>query len=104
MDVVLVPLIQIARVAIDLYIWAIIISAILSWLVAFNVINTSNRFVYMVGDFLYRITEPALRPIRKVLPVMGGIDLSPIVLLLALWFIDGILAQLLMRVAMSGGF
>jgi len=102
MDVVLVPLIQIIRVAIDLYIWAIIISAILSWLVAFNVINTSNRFVYMVGDFLYRITEPALRPIRKVLPIMGGIDLSPIVLLLALWFIDGILAQLLMRVAGRG--
>lgn len=103
MDVVVVPLIQILRVAIDLYIWAIIISAILSWLVAFNVVNTSNRFVYMVGDFLYRVTEPALRPIRKVLPIMGGIDLSPIVLILVLWFIDGMLAQLLMRVAMGGG-
>lgn len=103
MDVVLVPLIQILRVAIDLYIWAIIISAILSWLVAFNVLNTSNRFVYMVGDFLYRVTEPALRPIRKILPIMGGIDLSPIVLILALWFIDGILRQLLVRVAGMGG-
>jgi YggT family protein len=103
MDVVLVPLIQILRVAIDLYIWAIIISAILSWLVTFNVLNTSNRFVYMVGDVLYRITDPALRPIRRVVPVMGGIDLSPIVLILLLWFVDGVLRQLLVRVGGLGG-
>lgn len=102
MDVVLVPLIQIVRIAIDLYIWALIISAILSWLVAFNVVNTSNRFVYTVGDFLWRITEPALRPIRKVMPNLGGIDLSPMLLILALWFIDGMLAQLLYRVAAGG--
>lgn len=102
MDVVLVPLIQIVRIAIDLYIWALIISAILSWLVAFNVVNTSNRFVYVVGDFLWRITEPALRPIRKIMPNLGGIDLSPMLLILGLWFIDGMLAQLLFQVAAGG--
>jgi YggT family protein len=72
---------------ITLYIYVLVASAILSWLVAFNVLNTSNRFVYMVGDFLYRITEPALRPIRRFLPDLGGIDISPIILLLILFFL-----------------
>ena len=71
---------------INLYIYMLIGSAILSWLVAFNVINTSNKFVYMVGDFLYRVTEPALRPIRRVIPDLGGIDISPIILILLLQF------------------
>ncbi len=98
MDVVLLPLIQIINVAINLFIWALIISAILSWLVTFNVVNTRNQFVYMVGNFLYRITEPALRPLRRVIPIMGGIDLSPIALILILWFIQGVLTQLAMRI------
>ncbi|MDH3703359.1 MAG: YggT family protein [Alphaproteobacteria bacterium] len=71
---------------IDLYVWIIILQVVLSWLIAFNVINTQNRFVYLVGDFLYRVTEPAMRPIRRFLPNLGGIDLSPIVLLLLLYF------------------
>ena len=79
---------------ITLYVWALIISAILSWLVAFNVINTQNRFVYTVGDFLYRITEPALRPIRRVIPNLGGIDISPIILILALFFIRDLLRDI----------
>jgi YggT family protein len=65
----------------------LVASAILSWLVAFNVLNTSNRFVYMVGDFLYRITEPALRPIRRFVPSLGGVDISPVVLILLLVFL-----------------
>ena len=69
---------------ITLYIWCLIISAILSWLIAFNVVNTQNRIVYMIGDFLYRVTEPALAPIRRFLPNLGGIDISPIVLILLL--------------------
>ena len=97
MDVILVPLIQIILVVIKLYIWALIISAVLSWLVAFNVINTSNRFVYMVGNFLHQITEPALRPLRRFIPVAGNMDLSPLVLILVLWFVDGVLRQLLFR-------
>ena len=70
------------------YIWVIIASAILSWLVVFNVVNVRNRFVYQLGRFLDAITEPALRPIRRIIPLIGGIDLSPIVLILALQFIQ----------------
>ena len=71
---------------IGLYITLVIVQVVLSWLVAFNVVNTRNRFVYLVGDFLYRITEPALAPIRRLLPSMGGMDLSPVVLILGLYF------------------
>lgn len=78
---------------IDLYIWVLIIWVILNWLIAFNVINTRNRFVYMVGDFLNKLTEPALRPIRRVLPSPGGIDLSPLVLILLLYFIRNLLFE-----------
>ena len=72
---------------ITIYIWLLIAQVILTWLVAFNVVNTGNRIVYMIGDFLHRITEPALRPIRNLLPNMGGIDISPVILILALFFI-----------------
>jgi len=72
---------------IQFYIWIVIISAILSWLIAFNVVNTHNRFVYTVGDALYRITDPALRPIRRYMPDLGGIDISPVVLIFGLIFI-----------------
>jgi YggT family protein len=80
---------------ITIYIYVLVASAIVSWLVAFNVINTSNRFVYMVGDFLYRVTEPALRPIRRFVPLLGGVDISPVVLILLLVFLrDFILIDL----------
>ena len=78
---------------IGFYITLVIVQVVLSWLVAFNVINTRNRFVYMVGDFLYRITEPALKPIRRLLPTMGGIDLSPVVLILGLYFLRVLLLR-----------
>jgi YggT family protein len=81
------PLIGFIVLVIDLYIWVVIASAILSWLIAFNVVNTSNRFVYTVADMLYRVTEPALRPIRSVIPNLGGIDISPVILILFLLFI-----------------
>lgn len=89
------PLIQaifgLIYIVLDLYVWLLIASAILSWLVAFNVVNTYNRAVYMIGEFLARVTEPALRPIRRWLPNLGGIDISPIVLILAIWFIQNLL-------------
>lgn len=78
---------------INLYIWLLIIWVVLSWLINFNVINTHNRIVYLVVDFLDRITEPALRPIRRVLPGMGGIDLSPVVLILLLYFLRNLLFE-----------
>jgi YggT family protein len=78
---------------IQAYIWILIASAILSWLVAFDVINRRNPFVAKVGLFLYRITEPVLRPIRRVLPLIAGVDLSPLVLILLLWFIRNLLFE-----------
>jgi YggT family protein len=73
--------------ALQLYIWILIAAAVFSWLVAFNVVNTRNSAVGMIGDFLYRITEPALRPIRNVMPNLGGIDISPVILILIIIFI-----------------
>jgi YggT family protein len=78
----------------ELYIWVIIASVVLSWLVAFNVINTRNTFVNQIGEFLYRITEPALRPIRNIMPSFGGIDISPMVLILLLIFARRLLGQM----------
>lgn len=99
MDVILGPLFWLLSTVIELFIWAVIISAILSWLVAFNIVNTGNRFVYMVGDFLHRVTEPALRPIRNIIPNLGGIDISPIVLILLLVFTQQVLARLYASIA-----
>ena len=84
----MLALLDVIRLALQLYLWLVIASAILSWLVAFNVVNTRNQFVGMVGDFLYRITEPALRPIRNFLPNLGGIDISPIILIFIIIFIQ----------------
>jgi len=70
-----------------LYTWIIIASAIFSWLYAFNVVNSNNRFVGMIGEFLYKATEPALRPIRRIMPDLGGLDISPIVLLIVIYFL-----------------
>lgn len=94
MDVVVGPLIWLISTVIELYIWVLIAGAILSWLIAFGVVNTRNRFVQMMGEFLYRITEPLLQPIRRVLPNLGGIDLSPLALILALLFLQHVLARL----------
>ncbi len=92
--IIIDPLFFIARIAIDLYIWMVIIGAVLSWLIAFNVLNTSNQLVYTIADFLYRITEPALRPLRRFIPNLGGIDVTPIVLILILVFLDRVLGNL----------
>ena len=97
MNVILGPLIQVALIVIELYMWAVIIGVVLSWLVAFNVVNTTNRFVVMVGDFIYRLTEPLLGPIRRMLPNLGGLDLSPMVLILGLIFVRGVIANLYVR-------
>ena len=78
--------------ALQLYIWIVIAMAIFSLLVAFNVVNTRSPVVGMVGDFLYRITEPALRPIRNLLPNLGGIDISPVILFLIIVFIRYVIA------------
>lgn len=83
----MIALFQTVDLALSIYTWIIIGSAIFSWLYAFNVINPGNQFVGMVGEFLYKATEPALRPIRRILPDLGGLDISPIVLLLLVFFV-----------------
>jgi YggT family protein len=90
----LVPVIEVVVAILDLYWWVIIISAVASWLIAFGVINTYNRSVARILEVLYRLTEPALRPIRQFLPNLGGIDISPIILLLIIWLIEMELRQL----------
>ncbi|HVC56489.1 MAG TPA: YggT family protein [Stellaceae bacterium] len=82
------PFVWLIETLVEIYIWLLIGQAILSWLLAFGVVNRYNRAVSLISDLLYRITEPALRPIRAVLPSFGGIDISPVVLILLLMFIE----------------
>ena len=89
----LVTIIEVINALLDLYWWVIIITAVASWLIAFGVLNTYNRTVARILDVLYRLTEPALRPIRQLLPNFGGIDVSPVILLLIIWFIRMELVQ-----------
>lgn len=97
MDIILIPLLRVVLLAINLYWWAIVIYVILGWLEQFNVINRYNQFVYNVHTFLFRIVEPALTPIRRVIPDLGGIDISPIILILILYFVQGILIQIALK-------
>ena len=85
-------ILDIVLIALDLYVWLLIASAILSWLIAFNVVNTRNQFVSAVAEFLYRITEPVLAPIRNFLPSLGGLDISPIILILIIMLIQRIIS------------
>ncbi|MFW5834375.1 MAG: YggT family protein [Pseudomonadota bacterium] len=87
-------LLNLVSTVVNLYIWALIIAVVLTWLVQFNVVNSRNRFVFLVGDFLARITEPALQPIRRFMPNLGGIDLSPVILILLLTFANSLLWEL----------
>jgi YggT family protein len=87
----MVSLLYLIDKVIDIYTWIVIASAIASWLVAFGVVNTRNQIIRWIIDFLYRITEPALRPIRRVLPNLGGVDISPVILLLGLFFLRSLL-------------
>lgn len=82
------PFLWLVHELIWLYIYVLIASAILSWLIVFNVVNTRNQYVSMISNFLYAVTEPALRPIRSVLPNLGGIDISPVILIIGLLFLE----------------
>jgi len=95
MSTVLVPILEVLEIAIQWYIYALVVMAVLSWLVSFNIINTRNRAVYMVIDVLRRITEPALRPIRRFLPDLGGLDISPVILILILILVQKELANVI---------
>ena len=80
---------------VTIYIWVLIINALLSWLIAFNVLNTSNRLVYSLLDISYKMTDPLLKPIRNFLPNLGNIDISPVVLILLLMFLRNLIFEFL---------
>jgi YggT family protein len=94
MQDVLMPLIIVVNYAIELLKLVVLASIVMSWLVAFNVVNTRNRAVYMIMDVLYRVTEPVLRPLRRIMPNTGAVDLSPIALFFILWLIQMYLPML----------
>src|SRR6201986_2781288 len=94
---------DIVIIVLDLYVWLLIASAILSWLIAFNVVNTRNGFVAAVAEFLYRITEPALAPIRRFMPNLGGLDISPIILILIIMLIQRVIAYYIYPYVFYGG-
>ena len=79
---------------ITIYLWIIIINAILSWLVAFNILNTQNRFVFSILDATYKMTDPALNKIRRYIPTFGSIDISPVILILFLMFLRNIIFEI----------
>jgi YggT family protein len=87
----MIELLQFISYLLTIYVYVVIAMAILSWLIAFNVVNTRNPVVHMIAELLYRLTEPVLRPIRNLLPNMGGIDISPIILFLIILFIQSVI-------------
>lgn len=101
MDVIVIPLFRVLLAVVDLYMMVVFVTVIMSWLITFNVVNLSNRVVYIIWDICRRLTEPVLARIRQYLPDLGGIDLSPIVLLLGLWFLEMVIGQMMMTMMMD---
>ncbi|MFN7709563.1 MAG: YggT family protein [Holosporales bacterium] len=97
MDIVICPLLQVINTVLSLYTWAVILAVILSWLMAFNVLNGSNRFILTVADMLFRVTDPLLSRVRRFLPDLGGIDFSPLVIILALYFVEHLLLRIMLK-------
>lgn len=86
--------VEVTDALLSMYVWLLVIGAVISWLTAFGVINIHNRAVRMIGDFIDRLTEPVLRPIRQILPPLGGVDLSPLILIFVIMFLQSFLRHL----------
>jgi YggT family protein len=95
----MIPILNTLMFALNIFIWILIANAIFSWLYAFNVINTNNQFVSMIGRALYQMTEPVLRPIRRIMPDLGGVDISPIILILIIYLIQQVVIYYLYPLA-----
>ena len=92
------PLIEVLIILLNIYWWIVIIAVIMSWLIAFNVINTRHQAVGMIVDVLYRMTEPVFRPIRNIMPNLGGLDLSPLIVLLIIYVLQRWLADYILPI------
>lgn len=99
MDIIIVPLLHLVLTIMSFYTWILIAAVIMSWLESFNVINRYNKFVYTSQTILFRLTDPALSPIRRLLPSFGGMDFSPLILLLLIQFVSGVLSRVMVRFA-----
>jgi YggT family protein len=97
MDVILVPLVKVTFAIIDLYIYAVVATVFASWFISFDIINPRSPIVGSILAFLYKITEPALRPIRRIMPDTGNFDLAPVVLVFILWFIEMVLERIVIK-------
>ena len=97
MDILFVPLFYVILAFLRLYQWCVMGYVILGWLEAFQILNRYNRFVYAINGFLFRLVEPALVPLRRFLPNLGNIDLSPLILFFVLFFIEGLIGRILLR-------
>ena len=84
----MIAIFYLALQILKLYSYVVIANVVVSWLIAFNILNTQNRFVYSILEFTYRLTDPILNKIRRFLPILGSLDISPIILLLLIWFIE----------------
>ncbi len=102
-DIALVSVLLLVQMVLSLFVWVLVISAVLSWLIAFNVVNTRNQFVATVADVLYRVTEPVLRPVRRVLPNLGGVDVSPIIVILLIWFLNDFIGRYIVPAVARAG-
>jgi YggT family protein len=102
MNTILIPLLQVIGIALDLYRWVVIVAVIFSWLISFGVINSRNEVVRIIGNIVYQLTEPLLRRIRRVVPMAGGLDLSPVILLLLVYLVQLVLGRLIANLAVYG--
>lgn len=99
----MLAVLQVVLLVLDILWWLVVASAILSWLYAFNIVNAGNQFVDAVGSFLYRMTEPVYRPIRRLMPNFGGIDLSPLVVLLGIFFLQQLIVLYIFPAVVRAG-
>jgi YggT family protein len=97
MNVILIPLLKVLHAALNIYYWVVIIAVILNLLVSFNVINPHNPFIRSIGRALHQMTEPALSRIRRVVPSFGNIDVSPVILILGIYFVQWVIVELIVR-------
>ena len=96
----MIPVLNTIMYALNIYIWILIAAAIFSWLFAFNVINSRNQFVNTLGRFFYNVTEPVLKPIRRFMPDLGGVDISPIIVFILIYLIQQLIIYYLYPLAM----